>query len=48
MWSMKLTFTLIIIGTLATVTNRLIKRLEDLEIIKRVGTIQTTALLRSA
>ena len=37
-----------VIGALDTVTKRLVKGLEDLEIRGRVETIQTTALLRSA
>ena len=45
---MKLTFIPIIIGALGTVTEGLIKRLEDLEITERVETFQTTTLLRSA
>ena len=40
---MKVTFILIVIGVLDTVTERLIKDLEDLEIRGRVGTIQSTA-----
>ena len=38
----------IVIGALGTVTKGLLKGLEDLEIGGRVGTIQTTALLRTA
>ena len=38
----------IVIGVLSTVTKRLIKGLENLEIRRRVETIQTTALLTSA
>ena len=38
----------IVIGALGTVTKGLVKRLEDLEIRRRVETIQTRALLRSA
>ena len=45
---MKVTFIPIIIGALGTVTKRLIKGLEDLEIKVREETSQTTALLRSA
>ena len=45
---MKITFIPVVISALGTVTERLIKGLEDLEITGRVETIQTTALLRSA
>ena len=37
----------IVIGALGTISNGLIKGLEDLEIRGQVETIQTTALLRS-
>ena len=46
--NMKVMFILIIIGALGTVTERLIKTLEDLEIRGQVETTQTTALLRLA
>ena len=42
------TIILIVIGAFGTVTKRLLKRLEDLEVGGQVETIQTTALLRSA
>ena len=45
---MKVTSIPIVIGSLSTVTEELIKGLEDLEIRGRVETIQTIALLRSA
>ena len=45
---MKETIIPIVIGAFVTVTNRLLKGLEDLEIIRRVETILTTELLRSA
>ena len=45
---MKMTVLLIIIGALGTVTKGWVKGLEDLEIRKRVDSIQTTALLRSS
>ena len=48
LWNMKVMFILIMIGALGTVTEGLIQRLEDLEIRRRVETIQTTTLLRSA
>ena len=38
----------IVIDAFATVTNGLLKRLEDLEVGGRVKTIQTTAVLRTA
>ena len=43
----KVTVIQIVIGALGTVTKRLVKGLEDLEITGRVETIQTTPLLRS-
>ena len=46
--NMKVTVTLIEIGSLAKVIKESVQGLEDLEIKKRVETIQTTALLRSA
>ena len=46
--NMKVTIVPIVIGALGTVTKRLLKGLEDLEIGRRVETIQTTALLRTA
>ena len=45
---MKVTMIAIVIGALSTVTKGLIQGLEELEIRGRVGTIQTTALLRTA
>ena len=48
LWNMKVTFMLIVIGALGTVTKGLIKGLEALEVKERVETIQTTACLRSA
>ena len=45
---MKMTFLPIVIDVFGTVTEGLIKVLEDLEITGRMETIQTTALLRSA
>ena len=47
-WNMKATIIPIVIGALGKVTKGLIQGLEDLEIIGRVETFQTTALLRSA
>ena len=48
LWNMKMTIKLIVIGTLGTVTEGLLKGLEDLEIRGQVETIQTTALSRTA
>ena len=48
LWNMKVTIIPIVIGDFGTVTKRLIKALEDLEIIGRAETIQTTTLLRTA
>ena len=45
---MKVTVIPILIGALGTVTNGLVKGLEEAEIRARVETIQTTALIRSA
>ena len=45
---MKVMIVPIVIGALGTITKRLLKGLEDLEIGGRVETIQTTALLRTA
>ena len=48
LWNMKVKWIPIIIGTLGTVTEWLLKGQEDLEKKGRVETIQTTTLLRSA
>ena len=48
LWNMKETFIPIVVGALGTITEELLKRLEDLEIRGRVKTMQSTALLRSA
>ena len=45
---MKVTITLILIGTFGTVTKGLLKGLEDLEVGGPVEIIQTTALLKTA
>ena len=45
---MKVTIIPIVIGAFGTVTKGLFKGLEDLEVGRRVKTIQTTALLRAA
>ena len=48
LWNMKVTIVPIVIGALGTVTKGLLKGLEDLEVGRRVETIQTTALLKTA
>ena len=48
LWNMKVTIIPIVIGTLGTVTKRLINALEELEIRGRVETFQATTLVRSA
>ena len=48
LWNMQETKILIVIGAFGTVTKRLLKGLEDLEVGGRVETIQTTTLLRTA
>ena len=48
LWNMKVTIIAIVIGAIGTVTKGLLKGLEDLEVGRRVETIQTTALLRTA
>ena len=45
---MKVTIISIVIGAFRTVTEGLLKELEDLKVGGRVETIQTTALLRTA
>ena len=46
--NIKVTIVPIVIGALGTITKRLLKGMEDLEVCGRVETIQTTALLRTA
>ena len=48
LWNMKATIIPIVIGAFRIVPKGLVQGLEDLEITGRVGTVQTTALLRSA
>ena len=48
LWNMKVTIVPIVIGALGTITKGLLKGLEDLEVGRRVETIRTTALLRTA
>ena len=47
-WNMKVTIISIVIGAFGTVTKGLLRGLEDLEVGRRVKTIQATILLRSA
>ena len=46
LWNMQVTIIPIVIGAFVTVTKRLRKGLSHLEVVGRVETIQTTALLR--
>ena len=48
LWNMQVTIIPIVIGVFGTVTKWLQRGLEDLEVGRRVETIQTTALLRTA
>ena len=48
LWNMKMTIMPIVISAFGTVTKGLLKRLEDLEVIRQVETTQTTASLRTA
>ena len=48
LWNMKVTIIPIVIGAFGTVTEGLLKDLEDLEVGDRVENIQTTALLKTA
>ena len=45
---MKVTIIPIVIGAFGTVTKGLLKGLEDLEVVDRVETIQTTVLVKTA
>ena len=45
---MKVTIVPIVIDALGTITKGLLKGLEDFEVVGRVETIQTNALLRTA
>ena len=45
---MKVTIVVVVTGAFGTITKGLLKGLEDLEVGRRVETIQTTALLRKA
>ena len=47
-WNMMVTIIPIVIGAFGTLTKGLFKGLEDLEVGKRVETIQTTGLFRTA
>ena len=48
LWNMKVTIIPIMIGTFGTVTKGLLKEVDDLEITRRMETIETTTLLRTA
>ena len=48
LWNIKVTIISIVIGAFGLVTKGLLKGLEDLEVGRRVDTIQTTTLLRMA
>ena len=48
LWNMQVTIIPIVIGAFGTVTKGLLKGLEDLDVGRRVETIQTTTLLRTA
>ena len=48
LWNMNVTIIPIVIGAFGTVSKRLLKGLEDLDVGRRVETIQTTTLLRTA
>ena len=48
LWNMKVTIVAIVIGAFGTITKGLSKGPEDLEVGRRVETIQMTALLRTA
>ena len=47
LWSMKVAIIPVVTGAVDTITKGLLKGLEDLEIKRRVKTIQTTTLLRT-
>ena len=47
LWNMEVTIIPIVIGAFGTVTKGLLKGLEDLEVGRRVETLQTKALLRT-
>ena len=48
LWNMHVTIIPIVIGVFGTVTKWLLKGVEDLKVGRRVETIQTTTLLRTA
>ena len=48
LWNMKVTMITIVIGSQSTVTKELVQGLGDLEITRRVKTVQSTAMFRSA
>ena len=47
LWNIKVTIVPIVIGGFGTITKGLLKGLEDLEVCRRMKTIQTTALFRT-
>ena len=47
LWNMKVTIVPIVIGAFGTITKGLLKGLEDLQVGRRVETLQMTALLRT-
>ena len=48
LWNMKVTIVPIVIGALGIITKGLLKGLEDLEVGRRVETIQMTSLVKTA
>ena len=48
LWNMRVTIVPIVIGAFGTVTKGILKGLEDWEVSRRVETIKTTALLKTA
>ena len=48
LWNLKVSIVPIVIGDFGTITEGLLKSLEDLEVGRGVETIQMTALLRTA
>ena len=48
LWDMKVTIVSIVISAFGTISKRLLKGWDDLEVGGRVETIQTTTLLRTA
>ena len=48
LWNINVTIIPVVISAIGTVTKGLVQGLEDFEITRRVETVQTTVLLRSA